>query len=991
MPPPNVIAYRGELPNAANPQNAQRGIERLRQAVIDLDDAGLTSRLDTALASSEQSQSINAIFGNSPYLTQCAVLDPESFLQNFERGPASVIDTCFADLVAPDLLTATEEYTAKSLRMIKRRAALAIAMADITGHWSAAEVTGHLSELAEKSIGAAIRFLLLKYHRTGAFVLADETSPETGSGLIVLGMGKLGARELNYSSDVDLMVFFDSDVITTDRDDQLQRQLVRLTRDMVKMLSERTPDGYVFRTDLRLRPDPGSTPLAMSVIAAETYYESTGQNWERAAMIKARQVAGDRQAGDQYLDRLQPFIWRKNLDFAAIEDIHSIKRQINSHRGSDSIAVEGHNVKLGRGGIREIEFFAQTQQLIWGGRDPTLREPTTCGALSRLADAGHIEPPVVDELTEAYWYLRTVEHRLQMVDDQQTHNLPGDEDSVAEFAVFMGYPKAGDFRDALVGYLKTVEVHYAELFEEAPSLGDTGSVTGNLIFTGSDDDPDTLETLQELGFASPSSIVDMIRGWHRARYRATANERARQILTELVPNLLAVFGQSPDPDIALRRFDGFLAGLPSGVQLFSLFRAHPQLLALMAEVMGSAPKLADHLGRHPGVLDSVLDPEYFGDLPNQASLDRELDITLGQARDFEDVLDRARIWTNDKKLQIGIHALRNLADWDQLGRALSDVAEIAISRLKERVEEEFVERHGRMPGGEWMILGMGKLGGREMTPASDLDLITVYDHHEDATQSDGERPLMVGQYYARMTQRLINAITAPTAQGILYEVDMRLRPSGNAGPIASHVAGFEKYHQESAWTWEHMALARARPIGAGNDDEEGGIADKVRTIIRDTLTGSRDAEKLRQDVADMRRRMDQEHHTTSPWEIKHLRGGLVDVEFISQYLQLRHARENPAVLSQNTGEALTQLTDGGILTDQDGAILRSALSLYQSVQGLLRLTIDGNFEPKSAAEMPKALQIVMSRIGNCDGFDALAECLNVSAGEVMSIYQKTIG
>jgi glutamate-ammonia-ligase adenylyltransferase len=452
--------------------------------------------------------------------------------------------------------SASAEAVMRSLRRARRRMALAVALADIGGAWPLEAVTAALTAFAETAIGAAVAHLLASAASTGEIALPYPDDPARGSGFVVLGMGKLGARELNYSSDIDLILLFDDERLADSYTGKRSPQefFVRLARDLVRLLEERTADGYVFRTDLRLRPDPGSTPPVLSMLAAETYYESTGQNWERAAMIKARPVAGDLAAGQRFLDLLRPFVWRKSLDFAAIQDIHSIKRQINAHRGGARIAVAGHNIKLGRGGIREIEFFAQTQQLIWGGREPALRTSRTCEALQALADSGHISADVPAKLIDAYRFLRTLEHRLQMAEDRQTHQLPSEPGKLAQIAKFMGFPDTDSFAATVLRVLRTVEDEYAGLFEEAPELGGGGA----LVFTGAEDHPDTLQTLTALGFREPSAVSAAVRAWHHGRYRAMRSTRARELLTEIMPALLGAFGKTVDPDGALMRFDEFL-------------------------------------------------------------------------------------------------------------------------------------------------------------------------------------------------------------------------------------------------------------------------------------------------------------------------------------------------------------------------------------------------------------------------------------------------
>jgi len=975
------------LPSPYNEEKARIGWERLHEVIKKRSQPGLEETLRVLRDSPEGIRLLDALFGNSPFLTHAATTDPE-FLQSLLRDGA---DVSFANAIYPleygeiePMPKVIPSNAAKTLRLVKRRAALTIALADISGVWSQPKVANAISQLAELSISFAVRHLLRQAHEKGVLTLPDPNHPETGSGYIVLGMGKLGAQELNYSSDVDLIVFFDPELIKTDQPERLQQNLVRLTRDLIQLLSERTEDGYVFRTDLRLRPDPGATPLAMSVEAAETYYESLGQNWERAAMIKARQVAGDHEAGGQLLKRLSPFVWRKNLDFATIQDIHAIKRQINAHRGSETIAVEGHNVKLGRGGIREIEFFAQTQQLIWGGKHPELREPTTEGVLQKFTDASHISEETRQELVSAYWYLRKVEHRLQMVDDQQTHELPADEQGLSHIATFLGHADVSEFRKILTDHLTKVEVHYAQLFEETQDV-QAPDASGNLIFTGTDDDPETLQTLTRFGFKDAAAMADLVRNWHRGHHRAMRTERARQILTDLAPSLLKSFGASPDPDGALRRFNDFLGALPAGIQIFSLFRENPTLLELVAEVMGSAPRIAGHLGRRPGLLDYVLEPEFYEQFPDSPILQSEIDTLLAAAPDFETCLDQSRIWTGDRMLQLGIHALRRLRPWDQISASISDVAAAVISALADQVHREFSRRHGLVQSGRWMVLGMGKLGGREMTPSSDLDLIVIYDHEKDAPGSDGEKSLSPGQYYSRLTQRLINALTAPTAEGNLFEVDMRLRPSGNAGPIASHIEAFSKYHEDSSWTWEHMALARARPI-CGDE----ALKDSVSQVIKETLTRARDDAELLKDVSEMRHRIDKEHHTKSVLEIKHYRGGLVDIEFLIQYLQLRHAADHPDILAANTAQALDLLANKNLIDAAQAESLRNALLIFQGIQGHLRLTLEGMLEDRDIATLPYPLQEGLAQIGGCTSPNDLEDCLTSLASGVFDIYEDLI-
>ncbi len=965
-------------PLAADPGQAENEWARWREAADSLE-AATERRFAQRLTTDKSGRAIlDAIFGNSPHLGHIAIEDPEFTVRLLRHGPDETIAELFAGMRERLGGEVDEATLMAELRRGKRRASLAIALADIGGVWPLERITGALSECAEIALMLAVRHLLRRAASSGALQLVHPAEPERESGYIVLGMGKLGARELNYSSDIDLIVLYDPERVRTDDPENLQQIFVRMTRNLVKILEERRPEGYVFRTDLRLRPDPGSTPLALSALAAETYYESLGQNWERAAMIKARPLAGDLAAGALFLERLRPYIWRKHLDFAAIQDIHSIKRQINAHHGGGRIALAGHNIKIGRGGIREIEFFAQTQQLIWGGRFPELRVPATCQAIEALTRAGRVSPETAKDMLSSYRFLRRVEHRLQMVDDKQTHSLPEEGPKLQALAVFLGYPDLAAFRADMFGHLSQVEKRYAALFEEAAPLGGPG----NLVFTGTEDDPATLETLAKIGFAEPPKIAASVRGWHHGRYRAMRSVRARELLTELMPALLQALGRTAQPDNAFLRFDQFLSRLPAGVQIFSLFHANPALLNLLADILGGAPRLAELLSAHTNLLDSVLSPEFLSRPPEALALAADLGQALSQARDFQDTLDVLRRWKGEREFQVGVQMLNGLLPTGEAGTVLADIAQTTLAALQPAVEAEFVRVHGRVPGGDLAIVAYGKLGGREMTVTSDLDLIFLWDAPAETETSDGEKKLPVSLYYQRLVQRFLNAVTAPTGEGKLYEIDLRLRPSGNKGPIATNLDGFVTYQHDNAWTWEHLALTRARPITGAS-----AFQSRIAAAIGEVLTRPRDPVKLTTDVAEMRALMAREHKARTPWDIKHWRGGLIDVEFIAQYLQLRHASTHPSILATNTASALARAVDAGVLAPADGETLRQALRLWQTVQGLLRLTLEGDFDP---AEAPAGVKQALARATEAVDFAALEANMIDRSARVLAIFEALI-
>jgi len=961
------------IPGPADPGRAEAGLIRLRESLAaDLELAEFYRALGDDAAGHAV---LEAVFGNSPYLGRCLIQEAECVRRTLTDGPDATFAAVLSDLEPTFGRETSLRRVTAGLRRAKRRASLIVGLADIAGLWSLEQVTGALTDIAETCLHIATRYVLGSTAAQGSITLGDPADPERNSGYIVLGMGKLGARELNYSSDIDLIVLYDGDRVQGASEDELGPIFVKATRHLLHLIDARTEDGYVFRTDLRLRPDPGATPLAISVEAAEAYYESVGQNWERAAMIKARPVAGDIAAGNAFLQRLRPYIWRKNLDFAAIQDVHSIKRQINAYRGGARIAVNGHNIKLGRGGIREIEFFCQTQQLIWGGRMPELRGRATVETLRTLARVARIDAGTADELIEAYAFLRKLEHRLQMVNDEQTHELPRDDVGIARIATFMGYPDASTFREALLHHFGRVEHHYAHLFEEAPELGAGGA----LVFTGGENHPDTVRTLEEMGFADGGSISNVVRNWHHGRYRATRSERARQILTELMPHLLKAFAGTANPDTAFARFDEFIAGLPAGVQLFSLFNANPALLDMVADIMGGAPRLADWLSRNPSLLDAVLTGDFMEPLGSRDQLAEELDAMLKLAADYEDVLVLARRWTNDQKFRVGVQILRGVVFGSATGDALTAVADTVLTSLLPRVEAEFARRHGHVAGGGLAIIALGKLGSAELSFGSDLDLIFVYDHDPAAEASDGGKPLASGVWFGRLCQRLISAITAPMAEGTLYEIDMRLRPSGSSGPVASRLDGFQRYYDEEAWTWEHMALTRARVVAATTPE----IEDQVAAVICRTLAMPRDPDRLLVDVADMRLRMARQHKGESVWDIKHHRGGLVDIEFIAQYLQLLHGSAQPCVFGENTGQVFRRFGKAGIAEPKNVETLVQALELWWRLQDALRLMATRGFDEGAA---PASLKSALARAAGQPDFEGLRGTMAATYEAVRGIY-----
>src|SRR5215510_79309 len=903
---------------------------------------------------------ITGLAGGSPYLWDLVRGSPERFVALLEAEPERRFRDILADAKRAIAATRDEAEVMRLLRRMKAEAALLIALADIGGVWPVTQVVDRQTALADAAVGAAVDYLLVDAQRRGKLGAFEPGRPGRGS------------------SDVDLIVFYDPAAFAAGTEPAAF--YVRLTRMLVKLLQERTPDGYVFRTDLRLRPDPASTQIALSTTAALDYYESRGQNWERAALIKARPCAGDVAAGEAFLAGLAPFIWRKYLDFAAVADVHAMKRQIHAYRGHDEIAVEGHNIKLGRGGIREIEFFVQTQQLIAGGRYPELRLKATVQTLAALAAGGWIDNEVRDDLAAAYRFLRVVGNRLQMVADEQTHTLPADRDGLERFARFAGFSDRDAFAHALLVHLRNVQRHYATLFENAPVI-EVGRRT--LLFPSEADDRETLDRLTEMGFGRPLETSALVRRWGTGSYGTLKGAFARAQLAEIVPMLLQHFARSANPDAAVVAFDRLLAGLHGGGRLFSLLRQNPDLTALIALVLGAAPRLADGLAQFPEVMDAVIDPSFFGALPEEGELAAALERSLRQARSYEDFLDRIRIFAQEQMFLIGTRILSGTLSAEQAGEAFARLADSLIRSLQHETEEQFALLHGRIAGQQVAILAMGKLGGREMTASSDLDLIVVYDFDPEHPESVGPRRLYGAQYFSRLTQRLISALTAQTNHGLLYRVDMRLRPSGRSGPVATQVDGFRAYQENEAWTWEHLALTRARVVSAPSQ-----FAARVEEVIRAVLCRPRDADVIAGDVVEMRKAIAAEKGDSDRWNLKYVAGGLTDIEFIAQYLQLIHAAQTPDILDTSTTQVLDKAWRLGLLKAEDAEVLRRAVRLYHDLTQILRLCLPGEFDPKAAAP---GLIGLLARAADVPDFATLDALLGETQAKVRASFNRILG
>jgi glutamate-ammonia-ligase adenylyltransferase len=922
--------------------------------------ADFTARLGGHAATAPRAL-LDCLGGNSPYLSELALREPETLLAILATGPDAVCDQALGQLagIKPEL---DRGKLAASLRHAKRAVALAAAVADIGGQWALTQVTGALTDLADSALRAASAHLLLAAHARGDIRLPYPAAPERGSGFVVLAMGKLGARELNFSSDVDLILLYDP-AAHQEPAQEAGHVFARMARDLTTLMEARDAGGYVFRVDLRLRPDPGSTPPCIALPAALAYYESLGQTWERAVLIKARPVAGDLALGRRFLAEVRPFIWRRHLDFAAMADIHAMKRRMDAHKGTrlgsgeGAARLLGHDLKLGEGGIREIEFCAHTLQLVWGGREPELRVPATLPALHAQAARSHLPETDVAALADAYNFLRRAEHRLQMVADRQTHALPSTPDGLARFATFLGYDRETAFAAAALHHLRAVHGIFAGLFASLPASPDAAPAPAPLPAAGE----------------AAAVLTPFAAGWMDGRPRALRTERSRVLMRDLLPALDAAIARQPDAQAAAVRLDEFIHRLPAGVQVFSMLQHNPALLERLADVLGAAPSLADHLASFPAALEGLAAPQ-----PVESRPVAILDALLRDARGLDDALAIASRMVRAEDFAIAAAELFGWITVDAAARArtaMADAVMVALLRLAMRAHRE---RYGTIPGSGMAVVALGKAGSGEMMAGSDLDLMLIYDHPPDAVASGGAS---ASQYFARAAHAFIAALTVQTRHGPLYAVDMRLRPSGKSGPVAVSLPAFERYYRESAWTWERLALTRARVV-AGPPALRRRVASALRAAIQGT-----DPARVRPDTAAMRARLLRDMPAKNAWDIKLRAGGLMEVDFIAQALQLLHAG-TPRVLHPATSAALAALQRTGALPAADARLLIRADRQWRGVQSLLRITL-GRSVP--AAPPPHIVEKMVRVLDIAPDDSALPAALDRLAAQVRAAFVRHIG
>ncbi|PHR16637.1 MAG: bifunctional [glutamate--ammonia ligase]-adenylyl-L-tyrosine phosphorylase/[glutamate--ammonia-ligase] adenylyltransferase [Sphingopyxis sp.] len=852
------------------------------------------------------------------------------------------------DLLAAEDLDGALDYCGRAgegadnvrqkLRQEKRALALTLAIGDLAGQLSLTDVTNRLSDFADRALDEAL-----------ADIYATRYPDAPLEGFSIIGLGKHGSRELNYSSDIDPIFIYDPEKIPVRGREEPSDAARRIGQQLVEALNSRDADGYVFRVDMRLRPSPEVSPVALPVEAAISYYESSALAWEQAAYIRSRPAAGDQHLGRYFLETINPFVWRRSLDYGAIRNIGSVTAQIRDHYAAGQKFGPGFDLKRGRGGIRETEFYAQMHQLIFGGRQPDLRVPATRDALAALAQAGRIDKDKATALAESYELYRVIEHRLQMVDDQQTHSLPDEAAMLDRVARLHGLESGEALLDLLAPHVERVGRIYDDLIEPEDSA--------RLPI----DEAKLVALLAEKKLLEADAFLQAIKRWRSGKVTALRSAAAQESFEAILPELVDVIATAPNSTKALARLDSLIGQLPTAINFFRILEARPGLLEKLGQILSHAPVLADALSRRAELFDGLIDASALDLPPSVEELADQFSRTE-PGDDYQMLLDRVRARVGEKRFALGVQLIEGRHDALDISAGYARVAEAAIQVLADATISEFEDVHGKIAGGRLLILALGRLGGEALTHASDLDLIFLFagDH---SAESDGKRPLGGTQYFNRLTARIVTALSVPTAAGPLYEVDTRLRPSGTQGPLAVTLESFYKYQRESAWTWEHMALTRARPVYGNAEDRE-----QLQSEIGEILKKDREAEDLRKAVRKMRLDIVEHKPPKGPLDTKLMEGGLVDWEFIVHFLQLKTGE----ALHPQLGKAVRALVDAGHL-DEDMVTAHDLMS--RLLVALRLMSPDCDYPPETSRALIAKAAGQQSWDALLDGYDQARQCV----------------
>lgn len=951
-----------------SPDMALNGFERLA-VVLDRE------RLSAVVAHRSRLAQFMVLCGSSPFLTNLIFKEPGFFIRLFSeneleqsRSRADFLGALRRELPEGADMAALM----KALRCFKRFEILRIAARDLNGLASLEEVTRELSDLASATLQVALetcqKLLVLEH---GIPLTADGRRQAV---MTVIGMGKFGGRELNFSSDIDIIYFYETDQGETAGIDDgrggrkgvisLHAFFNKLAEQTTKAMNQITEDGFVFRVDVGLRPEGKSGDMAVSVRSAEIYYESWGQSWERTAMLKARPVAGSKDLGEQLLQTLSPFIYRRILDYTLIEDMKLMKQKIDASLTRNR---EGEsNLKLGRGGIREIEFFIQALQLVYAGKTPRLRERNSLLALELLREARLITDEDCLHLSEAYRFLRTVEHRIQVVQERQTHSLPAKDDELIALARRCGFLRENGlqrFREVLEQHRQRVSAIYGSLFHEQDQAARQEVNPEILYLLDAKADPDMAkDMLAQRGLEDVDKAFDNLSMLRGGALKRNTTERIRRILARIGPPFLQAMLESPDPDMALANAERFFMAVSGRSATFALLAENREALKLLAVLFGTSEFLSKILISHPELLESMVSRTYSSMVKPREVMDEELTSVLLQADGFEELLDTLRRYRHEEFLRIGLNDIHGHFSQGNIAMQLTSLAEVCLEAAH-RIAVAELTRFGRpcFSDGEqtgradMAIIGMGKMGGRELNYHSDLDIIFIYDHQG---MTDGDKQITNHEYFAKLAQKLISILSTQTREGYVYKLDTRLRPSGNAGPLVTSLESFAQYHKNEAQIWERQALSKARVVLG-----EEALAGSIAAVIGQTVFGGSFDDEGRREIHRLRMRMENEiaKEREGAYNIKTGRGGMVDVEFIAQYLQLRHGWDHQQLRIVRTVDVINEAGALGLLPQEDVEVLVSGYKFLRKLENRLRLIHDHSINDLGGE--PRYLDKLARRLG----------------------------
>ncbi|HKI50982.1 MAG TPA: bifunctional [glutamate--ammonia ligase]-adenylyl-L-tyrosine phosphorylase/[glutamate--ammonia-ligase] adenylyltransferase [Geothermobacteraceae bacterium] len=943
---------------SADPDQALNNLERL---------CG-TLAIDDLLAALERHADCNnllTILGGSGFLSGILCRCPDFFHYLFQQraidqavSEAEMVERLREKIPEPSGF----EQLQAGLRQFKARQILRIGSRDLCGKASLQEVTAELAGLASASLQRAYEICdrLLRSEHGVPLLESPEGSCPLEAEFTILGMGKLGGRELNFSSDIDLIYFYTSEKGATSGHDPISDQplksislhqyFCKLGELISKALNQVTADGFVFRVDLNLRPEGVRGELAHSLRSAEVYYESWGQSWERSAMLKARPVAGSISFGRQLLKTLEPFIYRRYLDYGMVEDMKVMKQKIDHSLARER---EGSlNLKLGRGGIREIEFFIQALQLIFAGKDPELREKNSLKALDALLTAGHIKSDEHKILRDAYIFLRTTEHRIQVVQESQTHNLPTQDAPLNALARRCGFQSRIDFEAELERHRNGVaEIFHSLFYTSEEELQDVVRPEISFLFDKNADSDLVKDLLEEKGFKNPDAAYDSLQLLQNGPAHNPMSQQTRRQLEKLAPLLIQAVIDSPEPDMALTNLENFLVAMRARATFFALLTENHEIIQLLVTLFATSQFLSRIFIQNPAILDSLVSRSYAVAEKSKEQFREELALQLKRVDYYEDQLDVLRHFKKEEFLRIALNDIYGRTLQGSTASQLSALADCCLEKAFELARKELIprfgiptiaDREGTQREAGFAILGMGKLGGQELNYHSDLDIIFIYEGEGANQPTAGTEPARFKEqsnqeYFARLAQRIISILTLVTREGSVYEIDTRLRPSGNQGPLVTSLKAFRRYHGESAQLWERQALTKARVVYG-----PAGLAEPISDLITEIVYNRPLAENTEKEILRLRGRMEKEvaRETRQHFNIKVGRGGMVDVEFLAQYLQLKHGKGHPELRTQNTLEILHGLWQKDFLREAEYRQLSQGYKFLRRLENKLRLVHD---------------------------------------------------